>query len=139
MKKIIHIMLCLLILFSLSSCGNTVKINHPYTQEYIAGEKNIKGNVDIDKFAKIDVAFEIGANSDGYAVFKDPQKAFEVFIEKYADGIKLIKKEYNLSKISQNNYNDYGVYGWQVTTGTKMEQEQARFVSGFIDIYKNSY
>ena len=46
-----------------------------------------------------------------------------------------------LNDISKNNFNykNYGTYGWQVSTGTKEEQEQARFVSSFMDIYENSF
>ena len=34
---------------------------------------------------------------------------------------------------------NYKTYGWQVTTGTAEEKEQARFVSSFLDIYNNSF
>lgn len=33
--------------------------------------------------------FDIGANSYGYAVFKEPNTAFAVFVELYSDGIEL--------------------------------------------------
>ena len=36
-------------------------------------------------------------------------------------------------------YKSYKTYGWQVTTGTDEEKEQARFVSSFLDIYENSF
>ena len=51
----------------------------------------------------------------------------------------LIKDEMKLDSISKNNYQDYKTYRWQVTTGSKDEQEQAHFVSLFFDIYENSF
>ena len=38
-----------------------------------------------------------------------------------------------------DNYSDYKIYGSQITTGTKEEQQQAVFVGKFLDIYENSY
>lgn len=75
----------------------------------------------------------------GYAVFKNPRKAFSKLKKDYKKGIELIQKENNLKPLSQLNYMEYGQYGWQVTTGTKEEQEQARFVTAFMDIYENSF
>ena len=51
--------------------------NLKYSQIYISGEENIKGDVDINEFGKINIDFDIGANKYGIAVFKNPQKAFE--------------------------------------------------------------
>ena len=31
------------------------------------------------------------------------------------------------------------MYGWQLTEGTEEELRQARFVTGFVDIYENSF
>lgn len=139
MRKLICIILSSLFLLSLSGCGDNSKITRPYSQEYVVGEENIKGDVDIDKFTDIDPAFEIGANSKGYAVFKDPDEAFKVFKDKYKNELKLIRKQYHLLPISKRNYAVYGTYGWQVTTSTESEQERAMFVSCFIDIYENSF
>lgn len=50
-----------------------------YTQEYTAGTKGIKGNVNVSKFTDVSEDFAIGANSNGYAVFKNPSKAFKTF------------------------------------------------------------
>lgn len=59
--------------------------------------------------------------------------------ELYAEGIKVIKKEFRLSNLNQRNYTEYKTFGWQVTSGSEDEKEQARFVSGFLDIYENSF
>ncbi len=115
------------------------KIDHPYTQEYIVGMGNIKGNVDIDKYIKTDSRFEIGADKDGYAVFKDPIAAFEVLMDKYSSGISLIEKEYNLSPLTHYNCDLYKVLGCQCESGTEEERKAAKFVSEFLDIYENSF
>ena len=36
-------------------------------------------------------------------------------------------------------YKSYKTYGWQVTTGTDEEKEQAIFITSFLDIYENSF
>lgn len=123
MKQAVRILLCALLCVSLTSCsGNSVK--HPYTQEYVAGEGNIQGNVDIEDFYSRDPRFEIGATAEGMAVFKDPNAAFTALQEKYADGIALIQKEQHLQVLSQKNYPEYKTYGWQVTTGSDAEKSR---------------
>lgn len=136
MKKILKILALILILTACSSQG---KVKNPATQEYKAGTGNIQGNVDVEKYVKIDQRFEIGADKDGMAVFKDPHKAYQALTEKYSDGIKLIQKEFDLEDLSENSYEAYKTYGWQVETGTEEEKNQANFVSEFFDIYENSF
>ena len=113
--------------------------NLRYSQIYISEYKNIKGNVDINKFGKINIDFDIGANKYGYPVFKNPKKAFKRLKKDYFKGIKLIQKEFNLLPLNNFTYKYYKTYGWQVTTGSDEEQEQARFVTSFMDIYENSF
>ena len=113
--------------------------NLKYTQVYISGESNIKGDVDINEFGKISIDFDIGANKYGMAVFKNPSKAFVRLKKDYSEGIKLIKDEFNLLPLTNFTYKDYKTYGWQVTKGTKKAKEEARFVSAFLDIYENSF
>ena len=110
-----------------------------YSQEYIAGTGNIKGNVDTKYFTDKSADFKIGANRYGFAVFKNPDAAFAKFETNYKAGIELIRKEFKLEPFSQTNYKKYALYGWQTTTGTKEEQEQASFVSSFLDIYEDSF
>ena len=108
-------------------------------QEYVPGTGNIKGEVDVEEFERLGSEFEIGANAYGYAVFKRPKQAFQKLKKDYSAGIALIQKEYDLPALSEENYDVYGTYGWQVTTGTEKEQVQADFVSSFVDIYENCY
>ena len=119
--------------------GYIIDDNLKYSQIYITGESNIKGNVDINMFGKINIDFDIGANKYGYAVFKNPNKALKTLKKEYSKGIKLIQKEFNLLPLTNFNYRKYKNYGWQVTTGTDEEKEQASFVSSFMDIYENSF
>lgn len=141
----IIILIVLIILFTLlgkiilMKCGYIIDDNLKYSQLYISEESNIKGNVDINKFGKINIDFDIGANKYGYAVFKNPNKAFKRLKTDYSKGIKLIQKEFNLLPLTNFNYKSYKIYGWQVTTGTDEEKEQARFISSFMDIYENSF
>ena len=110
-----------------------------YTQMYIHGEGNIQGDVDTLRFGRISIDFDIGANQYGQAVFKEPQKAFRRLKSDYAEGISLIRREFGLLPLNRFTRELYKIYGWQVTEGTAEEQEQARFVSAFLDIYENSF
>jgi len=110
-----------------------------YSQAYIAGTGNIKGNVNTKYFTDKSMDFEIGANRYGIAVFKNPDAAIARLKMDYKAGIELIRKEFKLAPFSQSNYEKYKLYGWQATTGTKDEQEQASFVSSFLGIYDDSF
>lgn len=125
--------------FTLIKMGYIMDDNLKYTQVYIAEYGDVKGNVDINSFGKKNIAFDIGANKYGEAVFKNPSKALKVLKRDYKDGIKLIQREFNLLPLNRFNYKLYGTFGWQVTIGTEEEKEQARFVSSFMDIYENSF
>lgn len=125
--------------YILVKSGFVIDDNLKYSQVYIIGESNNKGNVDINKYGRINIDFDIGANKYGEAVFKNPQKAFRTLKKEYSSGIKLIQKEFNLLPLTNFTYKSYKTYGWQVTTGTEEEKEQARFVTSFLDIYENSF
>lgn len=125
--------------FALIKLGYVMDDNLKYTQVYIAEYGNVKGDVDVDSFGKINIAFDIGANKYGNAVFKDPNKALKTLKKDYKKGLKLIQKEFNLLPLNMFNYKSYKTYGWQVTTGSKEEKEQASFVSSFMDIYENNF
>jgi len=110
-----------------------------WVREYIVGQTGIRGGVDITRFGN-DPAYEIGADIEGYAVFKNPNRAFAKMKIDFSKGISAIKKEYKLLPLSRWNYDMYGIYGWQLTE-TKDEEAvaQAWKVSGFMDIYENSF
>lgn len=115
------------------------EIPYPSVQEYVAGQGNIKGNVKVEKFTSISENFAIGANRDGYAVFKDPYKAFDTFVVLYEKGINRTQEEYGLSDISYTNYADYKHWGWYLKWATDKEREQGYFIVEFLDIYENSF
>lgn len=145
--KILIFIISLLLAILLIILGKELLVNYgyilnndlKYSQIYISGDENIKGNVDINKFGKINIDFDIGANKYGYPVFKNPNKAIKRLKHDYSKGIKLIQKEFNLLPLNNFTYKNYKIYGWQVTTGTPEEKEQAKFVSSFMDIYENSF
>ena len=56
--------------------GKINRVTNPCVQYYIAGQGNIKGNVNVEDYYERDARFAIGAGEDGYAVFKDPGEAF---------------------------------------------------------------
>lgn len=76
MKRFFALFFVIVVALSLSAC-NDKKIRNPYVGEYIIGQSNIKGTVDINYYSKISPAFEIGASQEGEAVFKNPDEAFE--------------------------------------------------------------
>lgn len=114
-------------------------IPNPSVQEYLPGQGNIRGNVDVEGFEKISPDFAIGADKYGVAVFKNPHKAFETLEQLYADGIAYIRQANDLPSLSKHNYNLYKKYGSQMTDGTSEQVTQAGFVSRFLDIYENSF
>lgn len=115
-------------------------IKNLYVQEHVVGTGNIKGDVDKNDFIKKDNRFEIGADKNGYAVFKNPREAYKALIEKYSKGFELIKRETGV-KPTPSNYDkfNFGLFEPILDVGTKEEQEQVTFISEFMDIYANSF
>ena len=110
-----------------------------YVREYIIGETGIRGGVDITRFGDYS-AYEIGANKEGYAVFKNPNKAFAQMKIDFAKGIAAIRKEYIFFPLTRWNYDMYGVYGWQLKETKDTEAvDQAWKVTQFMDLYENSF
>ena len=110
-----------------------------YCQEYVLGQAGIMGNVDVQEYVDIHEDFAIGANKYGYAVFKEPEKALNTLKELYPNAIALIQSEFSLADLTTVTCQQYKLYGAQIVTGTPEEQEQAHFISKFLDIYENSY
>lgn len=111
-----------------------------YSQEYQAGTSNIKGEVDVEKWNSLGVAFEIGANKYGYAVFKDPEKAMNTICSEYKKGIRALQKEGAPIGLwaFRRHYDAYT--GFFPKNSSDLEEiRQAAIVEGFIDIYENSF
>ncbi len=119
--------------------AETPVVVNPWVQEYVPGTDGIVGNVDVEKYRSISADFEIGADRWGIAVFKDPHKAFLKLVALYPDAIAAIQQEFALEPLAENDYAFYKTYGWQVTSDSTRIREQATFVSGFFDIYENSF
>lgn len=147
MQKPMTLLWILFCVLCLVACGQSESdsptIQYPYVQEYIEGQGNIKGKVPIEEYTAISEDFAIGADKDGYAVFKDPEKALAMLLELYSDGIDLIQTEFNLEPLSYDTYDLYKEFAFRITAGksrgTAEEQEQIKFIGKFIDIYENSY
>ena len=110
----------------------TANVKHPWVREYT-------GTVDTAQFESISPEFAIGAAENGQAVFKNPEKAFAAFTALYADTLEQLRQAFDLPQLTAQEYEPYKIYGWQLTGGTETEQEQAAFVSKFLDIYENSF
>ena len=113
--------------------------DHAFTQFYIPYTSTIKGELDVMKYINLSPDFAIGANQYGYAVFINPDRAFQRLVKDYQKGIQLIKKEFKLPKLNKNNFTKYEIYGAQVTMGSEEEKKEARLVSSILDIYENSF
>lgn len=142
-KKKVDVKKIVIVVIIVAACivaffARKVYTRNYYTQEYTAGTNGIKGNVNVSKFTDISGDFAIGANSNGYAVFKNPSKAFKTFEKMYADDIQSLKDEFGLKDFNKKTYHDYMTYGWQSNVGTDEEKQNKKFISSFLDIYENS-
>ena len=141
-KKWIIIIIAFIIVFSsIAYIGFKVvlyPIDKIYVMAYDTTNDKIKGNVNIESFLERSEYFDIGANSYGYAVFKEPNTAFAVFVELYSDGIELVQKEFNLGPLTETNYDGYKQCAF-LMAGDSEAEKQARFIPEFLDIYENSF
>lgn len=83
-------------------------------------------------------AYEIGANSKGMPIFKDPKKALQQAQIDYKKGFTAASDEFGLQPINKKNYKDYKTYARQLETKDKTIKQQGVIVSKFLDIYENS-
>ena len=84
-------------------------------------------------------AYDIGINKDGMPIFKDNDKAFNQALIDYADGFSAIQKEFDLKPIGEKNWEEYKIYGWQLSTDDKDILKQGGEITRFFDIYENSF
>lgn len=114
-------------------------VPNPWVQEYEPGGEGMQGQVDKAAFEQISPDFAIGADAQGWAVFKEPYKAFDTFVRLYAEPLERIQQAFGLSAITRDNYKDYLLYGWQLETDSEEQRQQNAFVTSFLDIYQNSF
>lgn len=115
------------------------QIRNPWVQPYTPGTDGIIGNVDTEKYNRISADFAIGADRRGMAVFKNPYKAFNTFQTLYADAIELVAAQYELAPLTESQYAPYKTYGWQTDCTDPDMKERLNFVTGFLDLYENSF
>lgn len=123
----------------LVGCGSKETIRHPYTQEYVVGQGNIKGEVDTEYFLDFGEEFEIGASDDGFAVFKDPEKAWDSFVEICKEGIAVVQKENGLEPLTFDNFQMYKSASVAPYGQSDEVDKQILFICKFLDIYENSF
>ncbi|MBR4206820.1 MAG: hypothetical protein IKQ92_15200 [Clostridia bacterium] len=118
-----------------------IQIKNPWTQEYVPGTGNIRGNVNTEYFSSLGRDYEIGADKYGVAVFKNPGKALSALKSEHAQGIRLIREANDLPPFSrvQRVLRSYRKLGFQTTGGSDAENEEIRAVARVIDIYLNSF
>lgn len=140
MKKILLLLTSLLAIIFIFFKINSKSPDFPYTQEYIIGNTNIQGEVNTDYFSNKNNNFEIAANQNGQAVFKNPSLAFKNFKKDYASELKKVQKTFNLLPLTHSNFDSYKNYAFQITDiSSSTEQENLTFISSFLDIYENSF
>ncbi|NLZ75113.1 MAG: hypothetical protein GX914_01260 [Erysipelotrichia bacterium] len=100
------------------------------------------GSAHVDDFKDVE-QWQFGENKYGQIVFVDPDKAFDLAMEKYAEAINLIydnyKEEYHLDKFSKKNYHIYMMLGWQLPTDDEQIRKQGVKLTQFLDVYENSF
>jgi len=84
-------------------------------------------------------AYDLGLNTAGKPVFKNPSAALHQIITDCSDAIAAIQKQHHLLPISRFTVQEYGTYGWQVETENSEVQEQGQMLTDFLDIYENSF
>lgn len=90
------------------------------------------------QFDKTDRAYKMAVNSKGKPIFVDTKKALSKFLDEYDEVLEIIKKEYHLKEMSNRNWKEYKLYGWQISSDELM-RGQGYKVTQFFDIYENSF
>jgi hypothetical protein len=117
--------------------GTNEKKSLLYSAEYVA--QGQEETVDVQYFEMHGEAFAIGANSQGKAVFKDPEAALEALKTDYQTGVNLIKDEFKLAELTDKSYKEYLKKGKKVSGGSENARKQAEFVVDFLEVYDNSF
>ena len=115
-------------------CYYYIPPENVWVREYEAGAEECVGQVNVMRFLAWGDEFEIGANSEGVAVFKHPFLAFWTFRWRYAEEIKAVQERFDLGLLTQFNYRPYLILGSQCPN-----DPGAHMVSLFLDIYENSF
>ena len=109
---------------------------NPAVGDYIPGIS--RGNVDTGKFTAVSPDFAVGADKNGYAVFKDPEKAYSTFLSLYGDTLGEIRERNHLAPLSERTLGLYMICAAETERSDAREREKYSFVAAFLDIYENS-
>lgn len=123
------------VLISIFLTGLLVSCDNPSLAEVVDEYDVSQLSVDFGNH----IAYELGANVEGMPIFKDTDLALKQAKLDYQEGFEEIAKEFELEPISHKNYQEYKIYGWQLTVMDKNIQQQGVDISKFLDIYENSF
>lgn len=146
LKKTAVVAVVIIVIIAIGLIYTGVRVKNaatPYCQEYIPGGEGVMGTVNVSYFEEKSEHYAIGANSEGYAVFKTPYAAFREMKTTNRAGKRAIckmmfKEAHILLPLTPLTCELYGTYGWQVYEGSEKAKEQADFISAFADLYENS-
>lgn len=90
---------------------------------------------------KTNDAYELGINSKGQVVFKNPKKAWKTAKKQWKHGRKFLQEEYKLKHCSKTYYVAYIQRAKDVdnSSGTDTQKADSKSWGQFLDIYKNSF
>ena len=114
-------------------------IRNPAVGDYEPGAEGIVGSVDTAAFTEISPDFAIGADRYGVAVFQNPRRAWETFLELYAAELDELAEIHGLKPLAAKNREMYLILGAQTEGSTAEKTARYTFVSKFLDIYENSF
>ena len=134
------VLLCCVLLVLTVFGLNRIRIRNPWVQEYLPGTGNIQGHVDAADYRERSEAFAIGADKNGYAVFKHPYRALNALSRQYRGILWKIRLQNLLPRLDYGNFRLYQ-HGTNHPAWATSEAEQAdtSFLLRFFDIYENSF
>lgn len=115
-------------------------VKYPATQAYVVGGSNLPGARWTRRSSwKRAMPLPSPRMKTAGPCSKTPPRPSGALRAHYGQGIWLIQKELHMLPLTPYTYSPYAMNGWAPTSGTAEAQEQAEFVTRFIDIYENSF
>lgn len=84
-------------------------------------------------------SYAIGINTHNLPIFRDMDSAFKQAKLDYAEGFQAIAEEFGLEPVNAENWMDYKLCGWQLSTEDEAVALQGREITGFFDLFENGY
>ena len=112
-------------------------MTNPCVQDYIAGQGNIKGNVNVEDYYERDERFAIGAGEDGCRRFQGSRQGFP----RCAKTIRKAFRSFERSFICSRAFKAQLPLLQNLTGGPQAARKRRanRPSSSFFDIYENSF